>query len=235
MNTHRNLFSCHPTFLGVAFGLILLSTEAWGGGGISGKVIFRGVPPTPRERVIDSQACGGKVRSVIVGKKGEVKNAVVFLQGPIAGVREVKVPEGGFVIRQDECRFEPHVRIIGRGLSLEVVNEDRGLHSFHTKGRQNPEISKTQSPSLMKMILQFDRPEIFEVRCDVHPWKQAWLVVAEHPYYIVTGDDGSFHLSDVPAGDYTLHLWHESLGNRSKRVSVKEGEETKADFKWGPP
>lgn len=59
----------------------------------------------------------------------------------------------------------------------------------------------------------------------------AWLVVAEHPYYVVSDEEGRFKLTDVPAGDYTVKLWHESLGVQTKRLQVKEGGETKVEFK----
>ena len=68
----------------------------------------------------------------------------------------------------------------------------------------------------------FTKPEIIRVDCDLHPWMRAWVVVAEHPFYAVTNDQGNFVLDNVPPGAYTLQLWHESLGAMTQDVTVKD-------------
>jgi hypothetical protein len=52
---------------------------------------------------------------------------------------------------------------------------------------------------------------------------QGWIVVVDHPYYAVTDADGRFTLADVPPGDYQLDVWHETLGEVTKPVSVAAG------------
>ncbi len=42
------------------------------------------------------------------------------------------------------------------------------------------------------------------VRCDVHPWMQAWVSVVDHPHFTLTGADGAFTLRDVPPGAHTI-------------------------------
>ena len=59
---------------------------------------------------------------------------------------------------------------------------------------------------------------------------EAWIVVAEHPYYAVSDEKGEFKLTDVPPGTYTLHLWHESLGELEQQVTVRANAEARADF-----
>jgi hypothetical protein len=51
---------------------------------------------------------------------------------------------------------------------------------------------------------------------------RAWVVVAEHPFYAVTNDQGEFMLEQVPRGTYTLQFWHESLGTMTQDVTVKD-------------
>jgi hypothetical protein len=51
---------------------------------------------------------------------------------------------------------------------------------------------------------------------------RAWVVVAEHPFYAITNDQGEFMLDNVPPGEYTLQLWQESLGAVTKDVTVRE-------------
>ena len=51
---------------------------------------------------------------------------------------------------------------------------------------------------------------------------RAWVVVAEHPFYAVTNDQGEFVLDNVPPGKYTLQLWQESLGAVTQDVTVQD-------------
>jgi hypothetical protein len=52
---------------------------------------------------------------------------------------------------------------------------------------------------------------------------RSWVVVAEHPYYAITGDDGEFSLANVPPGRYTLEVWHETLRPVTREITVGDG------------
>ena len=81
--------------------------------------------------------------------------------------------------------------------------------------------------------IRLDRPEIMvAVRCDLHPWMQAWLGIVDHPYFAVTGPDGAFTLPDVPPGDYTLAVWHERLGTRETRITLPPKGTATATFTY---
>jgi len=58
------------------------------------------------------------------------------------------------------------------------------------------------------------------VQCDVHGWMHAYIGVVDNPYFAVSGPDGSFTISDVPAGTYTAEAWHEVYGTLSASVTV---------------
>ena len=51
------------------------------------------------------------------------------------------------------------------------------------------------------------------VQCDLHEWMIGSVFVHDSPYAALTAEDGSFSISDVPPGEYTLKTWHEILGN----------------------
>ena len=52
----------------------------------------------------------------------------------------------------------------------------------------------------------------------------AWIAVFDHPYFSVTGDDGTFDIKNLPDGDYTLQAWHEKYGTQEQKFSVKGGK-----------
>lgn len=215
--------------------ILFLPGLSWGGGSLSGTVLYQGLPPPVKKRpvTIDESVCGRSVDSeeLLVDKKGGLKNAVVFLQGAVAGAKGFSVPKGGLVLDQKRCRFEPHVLIVPAGSEWQVLNSDHLVHSLHTGGRTNPPVNRVQLAGVARLSFRFDRAEIFPLWCDIHRGMQAWVVVADHPYYALTDDEGRFRLTDIPAGDYTLEVRHETLGSVVKRVQVAEEEETRVEFK----
>ena len=40
----------------------------------------------------------------------------------------------------------------------------------------------------------------------------AYANVVPHPFFAVTGADGSFEIKGLPPGTYTVEAWHETLG-----------------------
>jgi hypothetical protein len=109
---------------------------------------------------------------------------------------------------------------------VEFLNNDRLLHNLHAGSpRENPAFNRTQ-PKGRTIPIVFKRPEIIRVDCDLHPWMRAWVVVAEHPFYALTNDQGEFTLANVPAGQYTLQVWQESLGTVARAVIVTDAAAT---------
>jgi hypothetical protein len=104
---------------------------------------------------------------------------------------------------------------------VEFLNTDRLLHNLHSNSTGNPTFNRTQ-PRGRTIPLVFKKAEIIRVDCDLHPWMRAWVVVAEHPFYAVTNDQGEFMLDNVPPGEYTLQLWQESLGTVTQDVTVRD-------------
>lgn len=208
------------------------------GGTITGVVKFRGTPPAPEKIKVtrDEAICGKEPKfseALVVSQKGGVKNAVVSLPDIKRGkaVEALDSPK----LDQNGCRFIPHVLVLPAGATFDLVNSDKILHNFHTTSAINPTLNKAQPKfkPVMKIDLKKEnilKPDIIKVNCDVHEWMNAWIIIADHPYYAVTDEDGSFTLKDVPPGTYTLQVWHETLGKDTKGVSVKEGAETKVGF-----
>ena len=61
---------------------------------------------------------------------------------------------------------------------------------------------------------------------------RSYIGVSPHPYFATTGEDGSFTLSALPAGTYTLEAWHETFGTKTAEVTVKDGETAEASFEF---
>lgn len=205
-----------------------------GVGSIFGKVKFGGVRAMIVRKVPvtkDKEVCGVSVEdeSLVVGKEDGLRWVVVSLAGMPAKGHSL---EREVVLDQKGCHFQPHVVIVGIGHELKILNPDGILHNFHAYSKINPPINIAQ-PKFKKVIrVKFENAETFRAGCDVHNWMSGWIVVAEHPFYAVTGGNGEFRIENIPAGKYRLKLWHETLGEKYLDVEVEAGKETKVDFKW---
>jgi plastocyanin len=200
------------------------------GGTIVGVVEFQGSPPTAEKLEVtkDQQVCGKEKESKrLLVKDGKVLNAVVS----IADIQKGKKLEPTTVtLDQKQCEYVPPVLVFPAGSTVKILNSDGILHNIHTYSKVNPPVNVAQ-PKFKKEIQQtFAKPETIDVKCDAHGWMHGVFVVQDHPYYATTDEKGSFRLTDVPPGEYTLKVWHEVLGEKTAKVKVEAGKETKVTF-----
>ena len=70
-------------------------------------------------------------------------------------------------------------------------------------------------------------------KCDVHAWMAAYAGVMAHPYFAVSDREGRYEIKDVPAGAYTIAVWHPKLKGQPKPVTVESGKPAVVDFALG--
>jgi len=188
---------------------------------IRGVVVMTGtVVPKKLPVTIDQYVCGKEKvgEDLAVGPQGGVKNVVVWLQTPPPGATWPSAPVK-VEMDQKSCTFAPRVVLVPAGGTVEFLNSDRLLHNLHSASRENPTFNRTQ-PRGRVIPVTFSKPEFVQVNCDLHSWMRAWVVVADHPYYALSNDAGEFVLPNVPPGKYVLQIWQETLGIKSRDVTV---------------
>lgn len=201
------------------------------GGSISGTVKFKGTPPTPKKLDVskDKEVCGKttKTDESLIVSNGNLVNAVIMITDITKGKKmEVKK----VTLNQKGCDYHPHVLAFPAGSTVEIVNPDGILHNIHSFSKVNTAFNMAQPKFKKTMEVKIEKPEIIEVRCDVHAWMEGWLVATANPYFAVTDDSGTFKLTDVPPGTYTVEVWHQKLGKTTQKVTVKAKEDTKVNF-----
>jgi plastocyanin len=202
---------------------VVAGGTAWGGT-IKGMVRFTGVAVEQKKLpvTVDQSVCGKEkdAEDLVLSPEKGMRNVVVSLQSPPPGA---KWPAPLPIVQMDQkqCIYVPRVVVVPVGGTVEFLNTDRLLHNLHSASTGNPTFNRTQ-PRGRTIPIVFTKPEIVRVDCDLHPWMRAWVVVAEHPFYAVTNDQGEFVLDNVPPGKYTLQLWQESLGTVTQDVTVKD-------------
>jgi hypothetical protein len=117
--------------------------------------------------------------------------------------------------------FVPRVVGVQTGQVLDVRNSDKVSHNIHPMPKNNREWSQEQAPGVPDIEHKFPRPEIMiKVKCNIHSWMRTFIGVVSHPYFAVTGPDGSFELKNLPPGDDSLATWHETLGEKKQALHV---------------
>jgi plastocyanin len=186
---------------------------------VGGAIEVKKLPVT-----VDQFVCGRDkdAEDLVLSPQRAIRNAVVWLASPPPNAKATftSVP---LSIDQQQCVFVPRVIVVPAGGTVEFLNSDRLLHNIHSYSKSNPPFNRTQ-PKGRTIPITFPKPEIVRIGCDLHGWMRAWVVVAEHPFYRVTGPGGEFALGDLPAGKYSLNVWHESLGTMTKQVTVGEAD-----------
>ena len=125
----------------------------------------------------------------------------------------------------------PRVQGIIAGQPITVKNSDQTLHNVHTYKGASTIFNQAEIPGMAPMVKQLDASgQIVKFKCDVHPWMFAWVSVFDHPYFAVSGKDGSFKIANVPAGKYTIQAAHRKAGTVTQEIEVKEGAPTKVDL-----
>ena len=166
---------------------------------------------------------------VVASTGGTLQNVFVHVKAGANG--PFPAPAAPVTLNQQGCWYQPHVFGIQVDQPLEIVNEDATLHNINAKPAVNQPFNVAQPVKGMKTTKKFAKPEtMVTFKCNVHPWMRAYAGVVDHPFFSVSGADGSFAITGLPAGTYVLEAWHEKYGTQSRTVSVADGDTTSADF-----
>ena len=204
------------------------NARADGPGVVTGTISFDGQPPArrPVPMSADPNCTPGEAQALsettIVGAEGGLQNVFVHVKDGL-GDRIYETPSAPIVLDQEGCRYEPHVFGVIVGQPVEIHNSDPTLHNVHAIPKANDEFNFGQQPKTPPMTRTFAEPEIgVSFRCDVHGWMRAYANVVTHPFFAVTGEDGTFEIKGLPPGTYTIEAWHERLGTQTQQVTISE-------------
>ena len=208
-------------------------------GDLTGTITLKGTPPKEKDITpLKEDANCGKLHGdmptthfYVVGPQGGLADVVVSVEGINGKSTGASAPAAE--LDQKGCEYVPQILAVQTGQKIQIKNSDPVLHNVHDLPTVagNKEQNMAQMPGGPELSFTFSKPEEFlKFKCDVHPWMFAWVSVFDHPYFAVSGKDGTFKIANVPAGKYTLKVAHRKAGTATQEIEVKDGAPTKVDF-----
>lgn len=189
-------------------------------GNITGKVTVSGTIPAEREitPLIEDATCGKllggakpKTKFFVVSANNELADVVVVLKADSLKGKSTGPAAAPAVMDQKGCEYIPQILAVQTGQKITVKNSDPVMHNVHTTPKEpgNKEENKGQGAGAADLVFSIPAAESFlRFKCDVHPWMFSWVTVVDHPYFAVTGADGTFTIKDVPPGKYKIVAMH---------------------------
>jgi plastocyanin len=209
------------------------------GGDITGTITLKGTPPKEKDITpLKDDATCGKLHSdmptthfYVVGPKGELADVVVSVEGAPSSSGASATPA---VLDQKGCQYVPSIFAVQTDQKILVKNSDPVLHNVHfeaPEGSGNKTFNQAQIPNGPDLTFSFAKPgDFLKFQCDVHKWMFSWVCVFDHPYFALSGKDGTFKISGVPDGKYKIRAAHRKAGTTTQEVEVKAGQPAKVDF-----
>lgn len=126
------------------------------------------------------------------------------------------------VLDQRNLQFSPRVLAIRTGTTVEFPNNDRVFHNVFSF-RDGKRFDLGLYPIGSVKLVEFDKPGVSRVFCNIHPQMAAYVVAVDSPWFVVSADNGTFTLPDVPEGTYTYHAWRAGGSPLTGRHTLQPG------------
>lgn len=211
---------------------------ATGTANVNGKVSFEGTAPKAAQIKMNADPkCVALHKEPVFSQEvittgGNLENVFVYVKEGLEKYTFTPPAEPAS-IDQLGCQYKPHVGGIMVNQTLKIINSDDTLHNIHCWANVNPQFNTGQPVKGQVTEKKFTSVEVMvPFRCDVHKWMSSYLGVLPHPYYNVTGSDGTFSLKNLPPGAYVIEAWHEKYGTQTQKVTVSDKETKEANFSF---
>jgi len=205
---------------------------------LKAKIVYDGPIPTRVKVDSSKDAFCAKLdivsEAMVVGKGGELANLALIMDPRKSKVDAIhpdlaEPSAEPVVLDNDGCIFKPHVFVARAGQTVKVKNSDQTGHNakfdFFSNESRNDLIPV--GGSIEFKLESAERASANPVECNIHPWMKSYIIVRDHPYVGVSGEDGVIEIKNLPAGEVTFRLWHENQDG-----AIDKGEVGGKAQKW---
>jgi len=182
------------------------------------------------------QTIAGEVHAVIKDSEGHMLEDAVVTAMPLDSRNLPKQKTINQVVDQIDKEFVPYVMPVYVNSLVSFPNKDNIRHHVYSfspaKKFELPLYAGTSAPPVL-----FDKPGIVVLGCNIHDWMIGYIYVSDTPYFVRSGNDGKGLIRDLPAGEYSVKVWHPRLvgteESTSRRITI--GDSGAANLEWQLP
>lgn len=187
------------------------------------------LPQTVLSAVLLTGLCGqGLLAGTIEGRvRGTNPSNTVIWVDDIEG--SFPAPQRLAVMEQKALRFVPHVLPVQAGATVEFPNHDPLFHNVFSISESKRFNLGLYANGVTRRLI-FDKPGVVELLCNVHLEMSGYIVVVKNPFFASPDVNGTYRISDVPAGRHRLRYWREDAGAAERSVDVPSTSSVTVDF-----
>lgn len=153
--------------------------------------------------------------------------AVVYVEGSFP--RPTTPPAAKMA--QKDLTFLPPLLPVQVNTRVEFPNFDDTYHNiFSFSPPKRFDLGRYRADERPAPSVLFDAPGLVTLRCDIHEHMRALILVLDTPHFLITEPDGSFKLTGVPPGRYTLKAWIDSKTTKETPIELKDDGVLRVDF-----
>ena len=147
----------------------------------------------------------------------DLADVIVWLEP--TGAPRARMPALTTTIELQRRQFSPRVRAVPVGSKIEFPNQDSFSHNVFSKVAEGA-FDTGVYPRGKTRDQTFKESGVYPIYCNIHPRMTGYVVVLNTPHFAQAGEDGRFTVTGVPAGSYTLHIWHDRASQEMTRSIV---------------
>lgn len=205
---------------------------AGGWGALKGRFVYGGPAPKAKQVDVPNKPEFAVCRQhpildqslVVNGDNKGIADVFVYLrEAPGVHPDLAEPPAEPAVLDQKGCTFLPHAQVVRKGQGLVIKSGDPTKHNTRMTPLRNPAFNQIiNAEDRTGLNVEFVTGERFpfQVKCDLHPWMTAWILVLDHPYGALSDGNGQFVMEKLPAGTHIFIPWQESAGYVLQKVDV---------------
>ena len=173
------------------------------------------LPSSRFSNSVDREVCGTTISTSTLRKtkEGLLRDVVGILQSTSPSETTPSHSIQSPTIRISKCQPQKTLVVVKINEKVQISTDDSILYQFRSQSPSNGRKLAVLPPNLMAAFLSYEEPEIVRVQDDIHPWIR-FFIVADNRLTAISDDEGLIRFNRVPAGQYTLRLWHEVFGLR---------------------
>jgi len=179
---------------------------------------------------LSAAGAAADLHAVVRSEQGVPVADAVVVATPEAAAARVARPRLEQVEQIDQ-EFVPRVKAVLVGSPVSFPNRDSVRHHVYSFSSAKRFDLPLYVGTPAKPVV-FDTPGVVTIGCNIHDWMVGYIYVSESPYFATTGADGRATLGGLPAGRYSVRVWHPQLATAEAATRRDTELQASADLAW---